>query len=48
MDLNLDNIKFLNESVAVNEGILFSTEGGRQKASRAIARIDKAVGAYLT
>lgn len=48
MDLNLDNIKFLNESVAVNEGILFSTKGGRQKASRAIARIDKAVGAYLT
>lgn len=48
MDLNLDNIKFLNESVAVNEGILFSTEGGREKVSKSIARIDKYINIYLT
>lgn len=44
-----NNIKFLNESISsINEGILFSTAGGREVSKSAIAKTDKLLNNYLT
>lgn len=44
----MNTIRFLNESISpVNEGILFSTNKGREKSKEAIAKVDKLIGVYL-
>lgn len=44
----MNNIKFLNESISsINEGILFSTVGGREESKSAITKTDKLLDNYL-
>ena len=44
----MNTIRFLNESISsINEGILFSTNKGREKSKEAITKADKLIGIYL-